>query len=604
MTCRSSACPGDFCNVMPRSLLARSSSLLARKLAWPSHLQQARRQRRSLVAAARRAVRRVLLATKGLHGEARRAPYDPMLDLARLALEFGFVVMFTVVWPLAPLACLLISALEQRAAAVRLTIACQRPAAGLRCNGLGTGDAWFDIFVFIAWLSVPINVGMIALATQQLDIYFETPLPPFEKLLCAVVAEHVLLGAKFVISFALDSAGADDPASEAAEAERRRYLRGLYGLGAETAMSSALGRPGSDGALSSLGVGDGEGADAAAAAQPRLASVFPASGPCATGAAVTLRGERLGLAISRGELTLRLHLPRAATRAARSRAAEPGGVMHLAATFISDRKITCVLPPCATAGVATIEVVRLDGEKKPSVAPPITAPKPTSPKRPSGPGGHAIDKGTMAAAAAAALAEQQQQQQQHEQHEQPPAAVGALGASGGGADAVGRCRASASFDGGAGGGAMGQAIGTPPPPGVVCVEQLSRAGPSASAATPSREMLPAEEGNLCRFRYYGAFTLQKLKPSCGPLVGGTPVRVLGSGFVETSEITCCVRMGGVERRIPAAFVSESEVRFLTPSFTEVGDAKVALALNGHDYDTASEPLCFQYQAAPMACLLQ
>ena len=68
--------------------------------------------------------------------------YDPTLDLARLALEFGYLLMFTVVWPLAPLCCLLISCLEQRAAAVRLTIVCQRPAVGLRSNGLGTGDAW------------------------------------------------------------------------------------------------------------------------------------------------------------------------------------------------------------------------------------------------------------------------------------------------------------------------------------------------------------------------------------------------------------------------------------------------------------------------------
>ena len=32
-----------------------------------------------------------------------------MLDLARVSLEFGYVLMFTVVWPLAPLACLLLS---------------------------------------------------------------------------------------------------------------------------------------------------------------------------------------------------------------------------------------------------------------------------------------------------------------------------------------------------------------------------------------------------------------------------------------------------------------------------------------------------------------
>ena len=60
------------------------------------------------------------------------------------------------------------------------------------------------------------------------------------------------------------------------------------------------------------------------------------------------------------------------------------------------------------------------------------------------------------------------------------------------------------------------------------------------------------------------------------------------GFVHTNELTVCLRLHGVERRVPAAFVSASEVRFLAPSFTEPGDAKVALSLNGQEYETATE----------------
>ena len=49
----------------------------------------------------------------GPNDEGRRPVYDPMLDLARLSLEFGYVLMFTVVWPLAPLCCMLVCAIEQ-----------------------------------------------------------------------------------------------------------------------------------------------------------------------------------------------------------------------------------------------------------------------------------------------------------------------------------------------------------------------------------------------------------------------------------------------------------------------------------------------------------
>lgn len=47
-----------------------------------------------------------------------------------------------------------------------------RPVAH-RCNGLGTGNAWYGVFSFLAWLSVPINCGMVALATPQLDVFFD-----------------------------------------------------------------------------------------------------------------------------------------------------------------------------------------------------------------------------------------------------------------------------------------------------------------------------------------------------------------------------------------------------------------------------------------------
>ena len=61
-----------------------------------------------------------------------------------------------------------------------------------------------QILALLAWVSVPINVGMIALATQQLDDAqaalhlrgLQLPLPPFEKLLVAVIAEHMLLARK------------------------------------------------------------------------------------------------------------------------------------------------------------------------------------------------------------------------------------------------------------------------------------------------------------------------------------------------------------------------------------------------------------------------
>ena len=105
------------------------------------------------------------------------------------------------------------------------------------------------------------------------------------------------------------------------------------------------------------------------------------------------------------------------------------------------------------------------------------------------------------------------------------------------------------------------------------------------------------------FTYYSPnYAAHKLKPGTGPTSGGTAVRMLGTGFMNTGEMTVCVRQRGVERRVPAAFISEFEVRFLAPSFAEEGDAKVSLSLNGQEYEQGTE-LVFTYHPAAVSCVV-
>jgi hypothetical protein len=371
--------------------------------------------------------------------------------------------MFTVVWPLAPLCCLPISALEQRASAMRLTVGCQRPAAGLRSDGLGTGNAWFHVLQLLAWISVPINSGMIALATTQLDDALHLhgqlaeTLPPFEKLLVAVVAEHVLLAAKLAIgiSFAESSTEAASHAGQLAEMQRRTYLRRAVEAEAGVAMAEAT-------ASAPAAVAPSKGGS-----EPRLTSVFPTSGSCAAGAAVSLRGERLGNAVSRGELTLMLTLPKS------------NRPVSIPATFISERKITACMPPSVSAGTATIALVLPD-------------------------------------------------------------------------------------------------------------------------AKSSRGGAPPTAGSTLSFTYYGVFSAHRLRPSSGPIGGGMLVQMLGAGFVPTDEATACLRLRGVERRVPATFISEHEVRFLAPSFSDAGEARVTLSLNGQEHEPRTE-LLFHFTSPSWSC---
>ena len=79
------------------------------------------------------------------------------------------------------------------------------------------------------------------------------------------------------------------------------------------------------------------------------------------------------------------------------------------------------------------------------------------------------------------------------------------------------------------------------------------------------------------------------------------MRLLGAGFVQTGELTVCLRLRGVERRVQAFYHSDAEVRFMTPDFSEAGDARVQLSLNGQQYDESNE-LTYRYHST-VSCVV-
>ncbi len=44
--------------------------------------------------------------------------------------------------------------------------------------------------------------------------------------------------------------------------------------------------------------------------------------------------------------------------------------------------------------------------------------------------------------------------------------------------------------------------------------------------------------------------------------------------VQTGEISVCLRLRGVEQRVPAAFISDTELRFMTPDFQARAHAEI------------------------------
>ena len=135
--------------------------------------------------------------------EAGMAPYDPILDYAGCVIQYGYVVYFSVSWPLAPLVCALHTMFRLRSNTLRLTKLSMRPLPEAASNiGL-----WQKLLLFEAWSGVLINCLLVSVSTDQLDyvtcwthsLFREQGtcesghVPMTARFLIAVAAEHLVL---------------------------------------------------------------------------------------------------------------------------------------------------------------------------------------------------------------------------------------------------------------------------------------------------------------------------------------------------------------------------------------------------------------------------
>jgi hypothetical protein len=142
--------------------------------------------------------------------EATLTPYSPLLDYAGCVIQFGYVVYFSVSWPLAPLVCALHTMFRLRSNVLRLTKLSMRPKPETT-TGIGL---WQALLHFVAWSGVLINCLLISVSTDELNyiscwthsLFREqgdcTPndVPMTTRFLIAVAAEHILLAIIFLIN--------------------------------------------------------------------------------------------------------------------------------------------------------------------------------------------------------------------------------------------------------------------------------------------------------------------------------------------------------------------------------------------------------------------
>ena len=92
-------------------------------------------------------------------------PYDLFGDYAEMATQFGYITLWSVIWPLSPVMGFINNFFELRSDAAKICVNQRRPVP-LRAETIGP---WLEVIGFIAWLSALSNSALVYLFQQSDD---------------------------------------------------------------------------------------------------------------------------------------------------------------------------------------------------------------------------------------------------------------------------------------------------------------------------------------------------------------------------------------------------------------------------------------------------
>ena len=166
-----------------------------------------------------------------VRGEADAEEYKVEEDVLEMCVQFGYLSLFGVAWPLVPVGFLLNNWLELRGDFFKLTLECQRPPP-IRADSIGPCLLGLD---FLAWMGTLSTAAIVHLYRGPMAEVHLSSL-----LLTIFLAEQAYLAVRFVAATALQKIFADTLRRE--EARRNAVRRSFL----ETSRSSS-GSPGSPG---------------------------------------------------------------------------------------------------------------------------------------------------------------------------------------------------------------------------------------------------------------------------------------------------------------------------------------------------------------------
>ena len=159
-----------------------------------------------------------------VRNEAELEDYDVTSDLREMVVQFGYLSLFSVVWPLVPLSFLINNWIELRADAFKITVECKRPNPQ-RTDSIGP---WLDSLGFVTWLGSITTAALVYMFSNDGLGPDGTPadIKGWALLLTIFFSEHIYLVVRLAVRMAM--AKIESPGMRKARAEkymvRKRYL--------------------------------------------------------------------------------------------------------------------------------------------------------------------------------------------------------------------------------------------------------------------------------------------------------------------------------------------------------------------------------------------
>ena len=164
-----------------------------------------------------------------VRNEAELDVYDVTVDLREMVVQFGYLALFSVVWPLTASSFLINNWIELRSDAVKICVEMQRPTPR-RADSIGP---WLDSLGFLVWLGSITTAALVYLFSNDGMGPDGTPadIKGWALLLTIFFSEHIYLLVRLAVRLAISKI--DSPGMQQERAERfqvrKRYLQEFMG---------------------------------------------------------------------------------------------------------------------------------------------------------------------------------------------------------------------------------------------------------------------------------------------------------------------------------------------------------------------------------------